>query len=571
MAVTDDKITDWVVATGNNLPADTDVIGSDLGGQVRNIKGVVREDIDKGFTERQSSFSVRNISHSQNAITSTFGAFGAQVLSRQGVNNRGYSKYGQDFVIAISDSEAYKSFTPFRPFTLFTKFTSKNGSSGSFGADTATSGYAAHRATVLNSHVIGSGSGDQGALMPLPAWLAGNVPYTEAEMLELFNNYTIVYASLPYVPISLHPRVHTTADYPKMSYGDGSFLGSTYKYGYLEVLTTRADLALAGITRTSSTTYPLQNQVDMVIEECVIKVVNASSSVIENRLVTRQAFEIDSSGSSDPTPEVISGVTYDKHKLRLHNFLRFPTAHNTAPTNTWLMDGELSATWYRGLPTSAIWTNDDHTWSGDNPYIYTLEQTNLYWVCSDDRPGSQFNDVPNAGVHQKYIIQSPWEVDSRVELDSCGGDPVSSPEDVHMICGEGSITGDGTTGPYYITVYDPNNSWQTFFSFVDKELTTTHKVYEPNVQFQLLSTSIGRSDPAFEGSTEDETTENYINAHRARVAPMTLNEVGVPDSSTYRRGFKLQVYFNGAVPDGAVLKLAYMLSWPYALEKDPEV
>ena len=126
MAITDDKITDWGIDTGNNSPSDVDAIGTELGGQVRNVKRVVREDIDKGFTERQSSFSVRNLSYTRNNVTSTYGAFGAQTLSRAGGDNRGYSKYGQDFVLAINDSDAYKSFPPFRPFTLFTKFTYKD-------------------------------------------------------------------------------------------------------------------------------------------------------------------------------------------------------------------------------------------------------------------------------------------------------------------------------------------------------------------------------------------------------------------------------------------------------------
>jgi hypothetical protein len=580
VAITDTRITDWTSTTGNNPPDDDDLIGPDLGGHFRNIKAVVREDIDKGFTHRQpDTYEVVNISYAKNKVARHYGEYPTlgPVLNRNSVQNRTLSKFGQDFVIVIKDSEAYKSFSSFTPFTLFTEFEYRDvaGAGGTVWDNLAKSkAFAAHRAVVIRSGIIGSG--DVGAVFPTPGFVQTNTAFTLEELRDRYDGYSIVYGALPLVDVMTHPRTKGLTDdgvtYPRLGIESFTFFGVQVPYPFLEILTTGPNstddiLQVAGISRTASQAYNTGDTVDLILEECVLKVVN--SGVVENRIVTRNMYQ--STGLSTSSEVEIGGTSYTKTKIQLQNYLEVPLGHNEKGS-TWIIDGNLNETYYRSPPTSAIYGDEAHSLRGSDP-TYTLEETRLYWLNADNRPSSQFNDLGTTpAVHQSYIVTASGLLGSRVEVDSCGGGPISSPGSVNSICGEGQITGDGDSGPYYIDVFDSANSWQTFYSYIQRELDAGagYDVYEPKCHFQLLSTTASPSDDVYEGSDTEETLENYTLGHTARVAPITLDEEGEPDSTTYSRGFRLKVYFGFPVPVGKVLKLAYMLLWPYALDKNQE-
>lgn len=585
MAITDTKITDWLVAVGNNTPKDTDKIGSGddgLGAQLRNIKGVVREDVDKGFTERPpSTYKVVNFSYAvnnQRRIYSDAAFTWFPVLSRNGQGTRVRGKYGQDFVLVIADGNAYKDFSSFTPFTVFTQLSYKDGSASGYLTASATNTHAAHRGIVLNSRVISSE--DVGAVFKDRGIFLNQAAYTAEEIQDNFEGYTIVYAALPFVDLKIHPRVVSNSTYPKMTVAAKPYLDlpDDPYFPELQTLTeldnylqlpdySRTDgndsnSIMAGEAATGSSNtrrwYPVTSVTDMVMEECVVKVVNSSN--IENRFVTRNVYQVANNPQTGDA-DIESGDV--RTKSRLLYFPRYPTGHN-AYTST------LASAHYVSQPTSFICGNSDYQMSGSDP-TYTLEETKLYWINSDNRPSSQFNDI-NDAPHNKYIIDQTGLSESRVEIDSCGGDAVSSPDRANSICGEGTIVGDGDSGPYYIDVYEGTTTWQTFYSYVQKQLSdNSYKVYEPKVHFQVLKTTATSQDSEYAGSSEQETTENFVNGHTPYVTPITKDDSGVPESENYFRGFRLKIYFGFAVPSGKEIKLAYMLLWPFSLDKNQDI
>ena len=363
---------------------------------------------------------------------------------------------------------------------------------------------------------------------------------------------------------------------------------------------------------------------DYVMEECVIRIGDDSTDIVD-RIVTRNVWEVDwGNNRIGPSAHKTSGggaavMNYDLWRLRLCSHLKFPIAQSqanwskavfrkpddpsstgdveyapwraTAKTETFETTnpypsgrGAFQTNW----PVSAMFTDtNQRAWGleGVADHLFkrlgdavTLEKTNIYWLSSDNRPTTWFNDV-GYNPWQKFITKetgpTPGDATTygRVEVDSSGGDMFSSPERVGTISGVHTITGNGQTGPYTIPL-DTSTSWQTFMGYVEETVTSgQNKAYEPRVQFQVLSTTCLRSDSLYTGSDDTQTTQNYANGHVAYTVPVTYTVAQSVESTSYNK-FKnggMEIRFAFGVPDGEEIKLAYSLTWPYVNTANPVV